>query len=74
MHHAIFLQRTKGPNEMFGIWTDDEVTDKGRGSDSQICFRYGRKTLRIKLDEYLALLGFVKEERNNWESRMLSAI
>ncbi len=74
LHHAVFLQRTEGPNEMFGVWTDNEVTDEGRGSDGQIRFRYSRKTLRIKLDEYLALLGFVKEERNNFETRMLSSV
>jgi hypothetical protein len=74
LHHTVFLQRTKGPDEMFGVWTDDEATDEGQGHNGQIRFRYGRKTLRIKLYEYLALLRFVKEERNNWETRMLSAI
>ncbi len=62
MYHAIFLQKTEGPNTMFGLWTDDEVTDEGRGSDGRIPFWYICKTLRIQLDEYLALLGFVKEE------------
>jgi len=74
LHHAVFIQMTEGPNKMFGVWTNDKATDEGGRSNGQICFWYGCKMLRIKLDEYLALLRFVKEERNNWETIMLLAI
>ena len=45
---------------MFGLWADDKATGEGRGPDSRAYFRFGRKTLRIHLDECLALLRLVK--------------
>jgi hypothetical protein len=72
LFHSVFLQRTRGPNEMFGSYFNDEAEDEGRGADGRTRLRFGRKTLRIRFDEFLSLLELVKEERQHLESRLVA--
>jgi len=72
LFHSVFLQRTKGPNEMFGSYFNDEAEDEGRGADGRTRLRFGRKTLRIRFDEFLSLLELIKEERQHLESRLVA--
>jgi hypothetical protein len=60
---TVFLQRTRGPNEMFGSWLEDEAADNAAPKEETL--RYGRRTLRLQLDDYLDLLECVRE---NWEA------
>jgi hypothetical protein len=68
-HYLVFLQRTVGPNEMFGQWIEDEAKDEGcAGSDDHTLI--GRQTLRIHILEYLSLLTLVREEWQAIETRL----
>ncbi len=56
--YLVFLQRTVGPNEMFGGWIKDEAKDEGcTGGDDRSLI--GRRTLRIHVHKYLSLLMMV---------------
>jgi hypothetical protein len=67
--YLVFLQRTMGPNEMFGRWIKDEAKDEGRaGGDNRTLI--GRRTLRIHVHEYLSLLTLVREEWQAIETRL----
>jgi len=70
LYHSVFLQVTRSPNEMFGCWAEDEAEDEGRGADGRTRLRFNRKTLRIRLGEYLALLKLVREEQKTLEARL----
>ena len=72
LYHSVFLQVTRSPNEMFGCWAEDEAKDEGRGADGRTRLRFNRKTLRIRLGEYLALLKLVREEQKTLEARLLA--
>ena len=66
--YQVFLQRTAGPNEMFGRWTEDEAKDEGQAGGP--CPLIGRRTLRLHLHEYLSLLTLVREEWQAIETRL----
>jgi hypothetical protein len=70
--YQVFLQRTAGPNEMFGRWTEDEAKDEGRAgvNNDDPCPLIGRRTLRLHLHEYLSLLTLVREEWQAIETRL----
>jgi hypothetical protein len=88
LRHSVFLQRTSNPNEMFGRWAEDEAADAaaaevnsnnaniaaaaatGGGANRQ---QRSRLTMRIRLDEYLTLLGLVREEWKLLETGLTSA-
>ena len=88
LRHSVFLQRTSNPNEMFGRWAEDEAADAaaaevnsnnaniaaaaatGGGANRQ---QRSRLTMRIRLDEYLTLLGVVREEWKLLETGLTSA-
>jgi len=67
--HTVFLQRTDGPNEMFARWCDDEARDEQEAASGD----YNRRTLRLRLGDYLDLLAKVQEEWwQTLESRLMS--
>jgi len=66
--YQVFLQRTAGPNEMFGRWTEDEAKDEGQAGGP--CPLIGRRTLQLHLHEYLSLLTLVREEWQAIETRL----
>lgn len=70
--YLVFLQRTVGPNEMFGRWIEDEAKDEGRagGADGDARTLIGRRTLRMHVHEYLSLLTMVREEWQAIETRL----
>ena len=63
--YLVFLQRTAGPNEMFGRWIEDEAKDAGELREGR-----GRRTLRMHVHEYLSLLTLVREEWQAIETRL----
>ena len=63
--YLVFLQRTVGPNEMFGRWIEDEAKDAGELREGR-----GRRTLRMHVHEYLSLLTLVREEWQAIETRL----
>ncbi len=67
--YLVFLQRTVGPNEMFGRWIDDEAKDNA-GELREGRSLIGRRTLRMHVHEYLSLLTLVREEWQAIETRL----
>jgi hypothetical protein len=68
--YLIFLQRTVGPNEMFGRWIEDEAKDEGRAAAGDDRSLIGRRTLRVHLHAYLSLPTMVREEWQAIETRL----
>ena len=66
--YLVFLQRTVGPNEMFGRWIEDEAKDAGELREGRSLI--GRRTLRMHVHEYLSLLTLVREEWQAIETRL----
>jgi hypothetical protein len=82
LRHSVFLQRTANPNEMFGRWVEAEATDDAAAAaaeaDDAAAAATDRRsrsrlTLRIGLDEYLTLLGVVRDEWKQLETGLTSA-
>ncbi len=67
--YLVFLQRTVGPNEMFGRWIDDEAKDEGHPAHDD-CSLIGRRTLGVHVHEYLSLLTMVREDWQAIETRL----
>jgi hypothetical protein len=72
--HQVFLQRTEGPNQMFGRWCDDEAQDKQEAAaaanddDDDNPFKCNRRTLRLRLDDYLDYLAMLQDKWQTLES------
>ena len=66
--YLVFLQRTVGPNEMFGRWIEDEAKDAGELREGRSLI--GRRTLQMHVHEYLSLLTLVREEWQAIETRL----
>ena len=66
--YLVFLQRTVGPNEMFGRWIEDEAKDAGELREGRSLI--GRRTLWMHVHEYLSLLTLAREEWQAIETRL----
>jgi len=72
--HCVFLQRTEGPNQMFGPWCEDEAQDEREAAAAAAAnlLHCDRLTLRLRLDDYLDLLALLQQEWGSYESLLMS--
>jgi hypothetical protein len=63
---------------MFGRWCDDEAQDEQEAAatanddDDDNPFKCNRRTLRLRLDDYLVLLAVLQDEWQTLESSLMS--